>query len=61
MTGHGMGYCMLATDYGKPGDTTGFAGIDGKPVKLTNKECPPARKATADASQKEVIKMPGGS
>lgn len=59
MTGRGMGFCMLATDSEKPEGITGFAGIDGKSVKLTtNKASAFALRATADP--KEVSTMPGG-
>ena len=70
MTGRGMGLCILATDPEKPGDITGFAGTDGKPVTFAKNNASAVvfqasayAKATADKkadNKKEVIKMPGG-
>jgi len=48
MTGQGMGFCMLKHDKKDPSRIEGFAGIDGKKIRLSTNE------------GKEVTEMPGG-
>jgi len=48
MTGRGRGFCIFRVDDETPSNAVGFAGIDGKRMRMSTSET------------KEVIKMPGG-